>query len=68
MSLFGYEGGELAAGNARARCSTPPPRTTRSAAAWLLFKVKTDSLYNRPLVLEIESPTGGENAEIDIDV
>ena len=34
----------------------------------VLFKVKTESLYNRPLVLHIESPSGGQGAEIDIDV
>ena len=67
VSLFGYEGGELAAGKLEPGLDTPAAdNTIRGRLA--LFKVKTDSLYNRPLVLEIESPTGGENAEIDIDV
>jgi hypothetical protein len=34
----------------------------------ILFKVTVESLANRPLELEIHSPTGGENAVIDIDV
>ena len=34
----------------------------------MLFKVNAASLGNRPLELEIESPSGGENAVIDIDV
>jgi hypothetical protein len=34
----------------------------------VLFKVKVQSLYNRPLELEIESQNGGDNAVIDIDV
>ena len=36
--------------------------------ALILFKIKTESLGNRPLELEIHSPSGGENAVIDIDV
>ena len=34
----------------------------------LLYKLKTDSLGNRPVELEIASPTGGENAVIDLDI
>jgi hypothetical protein len=34
----------------------------------LLFKLTAEALANRPLELEIESPSGGENAIIDIDV
>ena len=34
----------------------------------LLFKIPAASLGNRPLEFEIESPSGGENAIIDIDV
>ena len=36
--------------------------------ALLLFKVKLESLYNRPLELEIESERGGDNAVVDLDV
>jgi hypothetical protein len=34
----------------------------------LLFKVKTASLYNRPLELKIVDPEGGEDAKINLDV
>lgn len=33
----------------------------------ILFRVKTDSLQNRPLVLHIEGP-GGDAAEVDLDL
>ena len=34
----------------------------------LLFKLKADVLYNRPLELTIVDPEGGENGVIDLDV
>jgi hypothetical protein len=34
----------------------------------LLFKMKVQSLYNRPLEFEIESNRGGDNGIIDLDV
>ncbi len=34
----------------------------------ILFKIPASALGNRPLELEIESPSGGQNAIIDIDV
>jgi hypothetical protein len=34
----------------------------------LLFKLKVESLYNRPLELEIESSRGGDDAVVEIDV
>jgi hypothetical protein len=50
----------------------PAPDTAASdntiRGALILFKVTTESLANRPMELEIASPTGGEGAVIDIDV
>jgi hypothetical protein len=67
VSLFGYDQSELGPGKLVPELDTPASdNTIRGRLA--LFKVKTDSLYNRPLVLNIESPSGGQNAEIDIDV
>ena len=68
LNLYGYEPVELPAGQARCRCSTRPPRTTRSAGRLLLYKLKTESLGNRPVELEIASPSGGEGAVIDLDI
>ena len=34
----------------------------------LLYKLKTESLGNRPVELEIASPSGGEGAVIDLDI
>jgi hypothetical protein len=34
----------------------------------LLFKIPASALGNRPLEFEIESPSGGENAIIDLDI
>ena len=36
--------------------------------ALLLFKIPASALGNRPLELEIVSPSGGENAVIDLDI
>ena len=36
--------------------------------ALILFKVKIQSLYNRPLELEIESLRGGDNATVNLDI
>ena len=61
------------ADRAAGRNSLYPPLDTPASdntirGGLVLFKVKTESLYNRPLVLHIESPSGGQGAEIDIDV
>ena len=64
---FLYEGGELEPGNLIPVTDSPPSENSIRGNL-ILFKVKTGSLYNRPLELEIESPTGGDGATIDIDV
>jgi hypothetical protein len=64
---FVFEPTELPAGGL-----IPAPDTAASdntiRGALLVFKVTTEALANRPLELEIVSPSGGENAVIDIDV
>jgi hypothetical protein len=50
----------------------PPPNTPASdntiRGELLLFRLKVQSLYNRPLELVIESASGGDDAVVDIDV
>jgi hypothetical protein len=62
-----YEPTELQPGKLLPALDTPASDNTIRGAL-ILFKVKTESLGNRPLELEIQSPSGGENAVIDIDV
>jgi hypothetical protein len=49
----------------------PTPDTAAASGpiqgSLVLFQLKTDSLANRPLKLEIEKP-GGETAEVDLDL
>lgn len=44
-----------------------PAGSSTTAAELLLFKIPQSSLENRPLVLHIKGPNGGE-AEVDLDV
>jgi hypothetical protein len=67
ISDFVYEPTELQPGTLLPALDTPASDNTIRGAL-ILFKVKTDSLGNRPLELEIKSPSGGDNAVIDIDV
>jgi hypothetical protein len=67
VSDYVYEQTELQAGKLLPTLDTPASDNTIRGAL-ILFKVKTESLGNRPLELEIHSPSGGENAVIDIDV
>jgi hypothetical protein len=67
INPFGYEPRPVEPGEL-----LPSPNTAASdntiQGALLLFKVKVESLYNRPLELEIESSQGGDDAVIDLDV
>ena len=67
ISEFGYQPTELGPHSLYPPLDTPASDNTIRGGL-VLFKVKTESLYNRPLVLHIESPSGGQGAEIDIDV
>ena len=64
---FVYEPTELQPGKLVPALDTPSSDNTIKGSL-ILFKLTADALANRPLELEIESPTGGENAVIDIDV
>jgi hypothetical protein len=67
VSDFAYEPTELQPGKLMPALDTPASDNTIRGAL-ILFKVTTESLGNRPLELEIHSPSGGENAVINIDV
>jgi hypothetical protein len=66
-NVFLYEPVELAPGSVTPIPNSPSFDNTIRGEL-LLFKLNASSLGNRPLELEIESPSGGENAIIDVDV
>jgi hypothetical protein len=66
-NVFLYEAQELQPGVV-APIQNSPSFDNTIRGELLLFKVNAASLGNRPLELEIESPSGGENAIIDVDV
>jgi hypothetical protein len=67
FNLFLYEPRELAPGT-RTPIPNSPASDNTIRGELLLFKINASALGNRPLELEIESPSGGDNAIIDIDV
>jgi hypothetical protein len=67
VNAFVYQPYELPAGALSPRLDSPASDNTIRGGL-LLFKVNASSLGNRPLEFEIASPSGGENAIIDIDV
>ena len=66
-NLYVYEPVELPAGTLLPVLNSPASDNTIRGRL-LLYKVKTDSLGNRPVELEIASPSGGEGAVIDLDI
>jgi hypothetical protein len=64
---FVYEPTELLPGKLVPEVDTPAYYNP-ARGGLLVFKVTSASFSNRPLILHVESPTGGENAEIHIDV
>jgi hypothetical protein len=66
-NVYAYEPREIPAGNVLPMLGAPAYDNTVGGAL-ILFKVKTGSLYNRPLELEIASPSGGDDAVVDLDV
>jgi hypothetical protein len=64
---FVYEPTDLQPGKLIPALDTPASDNTIRGGL-ILFKVKTESLANRPLDLEIHSPSGGQGAVINIDV
>jgi hypothetical protein len=67
LNVFVYEPGELAAGALSPVLNSPSSDNTIRGGL-LLYKIPASSLGNRPLELEIASPSGGDGAVIDIDV
>jgi hypothetical protein len=66
-NVFVYEPGPLAPGGLLPSPDSPAADNTIQGSL-LLYKMKVESLGNRPLELEIESTEGGDNAIIDLDV
>jgi len=66
-NVYAYAARELLGGDVVPIVGSPAYDNTVGGAL-LLYKVRTGALYNRPLELEIASPTGGEGAVIDLDV
>jgi hypothetical protein len=64
---FVYEPTDLQPGTLVPALDTPASDNTIKGGL-ILFKIPASALANRPLELEIESPSGGENAVVDIDV
>jgi hypothetical protein len=67
LNVFTYEPEELQPGTLYPELNSPASDNTIRGGL-LLFKIPASSLGNRPLEFEIESPSGGEPAIIDIDV
>jgi hypothetical protein len=67
LNEFSYQARPIPPGELLPELNSPPSDNTIQGAL-LLFKVEIQSLYNRPLELEIESLRGGDNATVDLDV
>jgi hypothetical protein len=67
VNVFGYDAAPVAPGHLLPELDTAASDNTIQGSL-VLFKVKVESLYNRPMELEIESAEGGDNAVVDIDV
>lgn len=67
LNVFVYEPEELQPEKVSPLLNAPAADNTIRGGL-ILFKIPASALGNRPLELEIESPSGGENAIIDIDV
>jgi hypothetical protein len=67
-NLYGYEAHELDPGGTLAPELNSAASDNTIRGNLLLFKIPASSLGNRPLELEVESPSGGDNGIIDIDV
>jgi hypothetical protein len=67
VNVFGYQSAPLAPGHVLPRLSSAPSDNTIQGSL-VLFKLKVESLANRPLEFEIQSTRGGDNAVVDLDV
>jgi hypothetical protein len=66
-NVFAYEARPIGPGELLPEPNAPAFDNTIRGAL-LLFKMKVESLGNRPLELEILSQQGGDNAVVDLDV
>jgi hypothetical protein len=67
VSAFAYDPEALQPGKVSPLLNSPAADNTIRGGL-LLYKIPASSLGNRPLELEIASPSGGDGAVIDIDV
>ncbi len=67
VNIFAYEPRRIPSGELLPGLGTAASDNSIRGAL-LLFKMKVQSLYNRPLELEIESSSGGDDAVVDLDV
>jgi hypothetical protein len=67
VNVFGYEPRTIPPGELLPAANSAASDNTIQGAL-VLFKLTTQSLYNRPLELVIESSRGGDDAIVDIDV
>jgi len=67
VNSFVYEPGSIGPGELLPVPNSPPSDNTIQGAL-ILFKLKTEALYNRPLEFEIHSSQGGDDAVVDLDV
>ena len=67
VNVFAYEPEPVPPGMLLPELNSPASDNTIQGAL-LLFKMKVDSLGNRPLEFEIESARGGDNAIVELDV
>ncbi|HKH17596.1 MAG TPA: hypothetical protein VKA57_08735 [Solirubrobacteraceae bacterium] len=67
VNAFGYEPRPVPPGELLPELNSPASDNTIQGSL-ILFKLKVQSLYNRPLELVIESSRGGDDAVVDIDV
>jgi hypothetical protein len=66
-NVFAYEAVPVGPGKLIPELDSPASDNTIQGSL-LLFKMKVESLGNRPLEFEIESREGGDNAIVDLDV
>jgi hypothetical protein len=67
VNAFAYEPVPIGPGELLPEPNSPASDNTIQGSL-LLFKMKVESLGNRPLELEIDSARGGDNAVVDLDV
>ena len=67
INAFDYQPGPVAPGDQIPEPNSPAFDNSIQGSL-ILFKLEIQSLYNRPLELEIESRSGGDNAVVELDI